>query len=123
MTRLQNKVSEIAPVFGENSFIAALEEEFLHRYPLFTRRLNFFRSTQAPGQTFSDWAGHLRRAGDEAQLSQLGTDEMYVLRYLVGTTDAKLRARFLEESETTLDGLDKMVAERSEEHTSELQSP
>ena len=118
IVRLQNKIMGDTPIFGENSYMSAIENEFLLRHPIFTRRLGFFRSAQSTNQPFSDWAGQLRRVGDEAQLCQLGTDELYVMRYIVGTSDPKLRARFLEECEPTLAKLDAVVAEYEVARTS-----
>ena len=49
-------------VFGDiDSLTAILIEEFNHKYPLFNRRLDFFRYQQASGQSFSDFMIKLRK--------------------------------------------------------------
>ena len=54
--RLERKINDRTPIFGAlDSCEAVLKEEFLSRYPLFNRRLTFFRSEQASGQSMSDY--------------------------------------------------------------------
>lgn len=93
--RVQDSVTDQTPVFGENSYISAIEEDLLLRFPMFTRRLDFFKFTQAKGQSFSDFSAALRAKGDEADLARLTPDDHYVYRYICGTTDEALKTRFL----------------------------
>ena len=113
---LENKLSpsiqEDTPIFGSESQVSCmqlLEEEFLLQYPLLTRRVDFFESQQTKGQLFSDWSAQLRALGDEASLTSLTTSDIYVMRYLTGTIDEKLREKFLKEEKPTVELLDKIA--------------
>ena len=113
---LENKLSpsiqEDTPIFGSESQVSCmrlLEEEFLLQYPLLTRRVDFFESQQTKGQLFSDWSAQLRALGDEASLTSLTTSDIYVMRYLTGTIDKKLREKFLKEEKPTVELLDKIA--------------
>ena len=108
-SRLNEKIQVDTPIFRndgnedeEISCIELLEKEFLIRYPIVSRQHNFFLSVQQQGQAFSDWAKELRQMGDEARLDQLTTEDLYIMRYICGTIDAKLREKFLKEPKPTL---------------------
>ena len=95
------------PVFNDagNSMADILTGVFHHRYPLFNRRLEFFRYTQSQGQGFTNYMANLRQKGDEADLHALGVDEMYVFRFLTGVCDTKLRERFLKLDNPNLEAM------------------
>jgi hypothetical protein len=105
--RLRDKIQETTPIFSQNedSCIGFLEAEFLLKYPVFTRRLDFFQERQQAGQAFTDFASKIRHKGDESELPALTVDEIYVMRFLTGCGDAKLRERFLRETNPTLQNL------------------
>ena len=110
--KLSTKIQETMPVFGSDTQVSGmglLEEEFLVKYPLLARRVEFFESTQTTGQSFSDWSSKVKALGDEATLSDLSTDGIYVMRYITGTVDMKLRERFLKEESPTMEVLDKIA--------------
>lgn len=113
-SRIYDKVQATTPIFGDDGCISLLEEEFMLRYPLFTRRLDFFRHTQSSGQLFSEFAAQLRQKGEEADLQHLTMDDIYVFRYICGTTDSTLKERFLKIEDPNLDKLKK------EAHTYEV---
>ena len=56
------------PIFGDGGCIKIIETEFLQKYPLFARRLDFFREEQLDGEAWSDWAARLEKKGNEADL-------------------------------------------------------
>ena len=110
--KLSTKIQETTPVFRSDTQVSCmglLEEEFLVKYPLLARRVEFFESTQTTGQSFSDWSSKVKALGDEAALSDLSTDGIYVMRYITGTVDMKLRERFLKEESPTMEVLDKIA--------------
>ena len=100
--RIQDKIDEDTPIFDcpnrTLSYMKALQDDFLVRYPLFTRRLDFFRYTQAQGQSFTDFSAILRSKGEEADLHELQPEDIYVFRYICGTSDQELKAKFLKRS-------------------------
>ncbi|KAG1649619.1 Equilibrative nucleoside transporter 4 [Nymphon striatum] len=76
-------------LFGDDSVITILRDIFDLSFPLFNRRLEFFRYTQASGQKFSDFMLTLKQKGEDADLHSLDIDALYVFRYLTGLlTDA-----------------------------------
>jgi hypothetical protein len=107
--RIQDKLEDEMPIFGEGGCIDLLEEEFRMTYPLFARRLDFFRFSQTQGQLFTDYCGKLRAKGEEADLHKLTIDELYVFRYICGTDDNKLKERFLKHEDPTLEVLNRIA--------------
>ncbi|KAG1706172.1 Carcinine transporter [Nymphon striatum] len=94
-------------LFGDNSIIQILQEEFNLTFPLFNRRLDFFRYKQSQGQKFSDFIIELKQKGEEADLHSLDISSLYIYRYITGVTDSTLRERFLKLENPTLDQLKK----------------
>ena len=86
-----------------------LRNEFLNEYPIFNRRLDFYRSCQSGGQSFSEWTQQLRRMGDECLLGELTVDSLYVLRYLTGIRNQKLCDELLKIKNPTVAKLDERI--------------
>ena len=96
LDRIRDQIQNDTPFLGDvGSCIAILKGEFMKMYPLFTRRLEFFRSSQPASAPFSDWARKLRRLGNQADLPGLQVDDIYVMRYLVGCSDSQLLEELL----------------------------
>ena len=113
---LENKIfvdiQEDTPIFGMETQVSCmriLEEEFLTRYPLVTRQMEFFESRQQKDQLYSDWSSQLRALGDQASLNELTTVGIYIMRYLTGVADEKRREKFLKETQPAIDLLDKIA--------------
>ena len=113
-TRIQRRIRGDMPVFRENeedesSCMDLLQAVFITRYPVIKRQFDFFNTCQQPGQLFSDWANDLREMGDQAHLHKITIDDIYVMRYICGTNDEKLREKFLMETHPTVEILNKIV--------------
>ncbi|PCJ22640.1 MAG: hypothetical protein COA94_08935, partial [Rickettsiales bacterium] len=108
-SRLARKLEDDTPIFGRDSCIAILQTEWEVRYPILERRLEFWRTKQATGQWFTDWATALHRMGDEAELDNMTINQMYIMRYIVGTNDIKLREKFLAEIDPSLEDLQRIA--------------
>ena len=104
--RIQDSIDMDTPIFEENSYVSFLEQDLLVRYPLFTRRLEFFKCTQAKNQSFTEFSAALRSKGNEADLHKLTTDDLFVFRYICGTTDQDLKTRFLRLKDPDKGGLE-----------------
>ena len=97
-------------VFGDaDSVMSLIEEVFMQRYPLFNRRLEFFRVAQRAGQEFSAFALELKQKGDEADLHRLDIDSLHVFRYITGVTDQRLRDKFFRMVNPQLEDLKRTV--------------
>lgn len=106
-SRLNEKIDANTPVFpgeqdAETSCVELLQHEFRIRYPIVSRQYEFFRAKQQTGQLFSDWATTLRRMGDEANLHEMTTEDIYIMRYITGASDPKLKEKFLKEPKPSL---------------------
>ena len=87
-SKILNATTIIDPIrAGDATCLTMLTEEFLVFHPMYTRRLQFFRASCAPGQSVSQWASSLRRLGDEAQIDGMIAEDLYVMRYLTGIPD------------------------------------
>ena len=92
----EEKDGSFDPALHNKSAFQALEEEFLLQYPIFTRRLDFFRHAHPPNQTFSEWIQEVDKMGDQCSMTDgLSSDEVYVLRYLSALQNQKLREELL----------------------------
>ena len=112
MTRIQDSITEATPAHaaeGVRSGLTLLRDEFKILHPIFSRQLQYFRSSQRQGQLFSDWAHHMRQLADQAELHNLDVDGIKTMRYLTGCTDSKLLERFLKLEEPTWKDLDREV--------------
>ena len=109
-SRIRASVVDTTPVFGDrDSLEAFLQHEFQLKYPLFTRRLDFFRYTHSRGQLFSDFTSKLKQRADEARLIDLTSDEIIMFRYLCTCKDDKLVERLLKLEKPTLQIMDKDI--------------
>jgi hypothetical protein len=105
-TTIREEINDATPVYGDvDSCMAVLEDRFAVTYPVFTRRLDYFRYVQASGQSFSDYVAKLRQKGNEADLASLTLDEIYIFRIMSGLVDAKLKEKLLELKSPTLAAL------------------
>ena len=84
------------PIFGAiGSCFAVLQKKFDETYPLYVRRLRFFRYAQTPGQRFDDFWTQLQLLANEADLNSLSTEDLLVFRIVGGCSDELLREKFL----------------------------
>ena len=110
--RIRSQVMADTPIFGNTaSCMSLLEEEFLQNYPIFTRRLRYSRSLQAPGQKFTDWTTELETISLGADLHAMTPDENKAMKYIAGCTDEKLRDKFLAVTSPTWQQLNQIAVE------------
>ena len=95
-------ITPATEVFGVGSCIELLEAEFLHRYPLFTRHLMFFKYEQQGSQPMSDYMIQCRRMYQEADMDKISGDDLLLYRYLAGTSDKEMRKEILKLKSPTL---------------------
>lgn len=110
--KIRSKIEDITPVreaHGIRSCISTLKEYFLLQFPQFSRTLDFFKLEHKHGQLFSDFVAALNRRGDEADLTRLDDQSIYVFRYIATCKDAELRKEFLKVEQPTKDALEKVV--------------
>ena len=103
--RIRPTLTDTTPIFGKVSATSTIETEFLLANPLFSRRLEFFRAKQSAGEPFTDFAIRVRNLANMADLDKIKPDDIMIIGFIMGTTDDKLREKFLKDPEPTLDGL------------------
>jgi len=104
--RIKHNLTDQTPLFGQvDSCEAYLRDEFDLIYPLFTRRLDFLRFSQSPGEPWHSWLDKVLDKRDCAQLDTLTVAELVVFSVINNTSDAKLRERFLRLRHPTLEDL------------------
>ena len=103
--------TDATPIFGKiNSCISMLEDKFEETYPLFVRRLQYFKYKQRSGQHFDDVYSALRMLENEANILALTPDDIRVFRLMGVVTDPFLKEKFLELKDPTVDDLVKEAA-------------
>ena len=123
-TRINGTVREDTPIYreGDDTIEITCEEiivnEFAARFPILTRRYLFFKSEQESNQLCSDWVASLRALEDEANLADMTTEQLYVMKIICGTKDAKLREKFLKEDKPTMDIINKIIGQHESITTS-----
>ena len=103
--RLQTRIQDNTTMFetdGEETCMDFLKEEFDLKYPVFARRMDFFKLQQKPNQKFTDFIQELKKRGDEAELKpSIRYDHLLALKYLSACCDEKLREKFLKDEQKT----------------------
>ena len=102
-TEIRLRIGGTTPVLGDdNTCMSTISAYYEEIYPLFVRRLQFFRLKQKKGQDFAEFFASLRSHGDEANLGGITVDDIMVFRVLAAVTDDKLRDELLKRREPTL---------------------
>ena len=82
--RIHMLVKDDTPAFDDGfrrSLMAMLQEDLLDRYPVFTRRLAFFRCDQQTGEDTTTWVGRLEELSVEAEITNITADEVLTVSY------------------------------------------
>ena len=115
-SRIVERIREDTPIFSANpnvddkaNCMHYVSEEFAQAFPLFARRHRFFQMSQAKGQPFTAFATSLRAHGDEADVQHMSVEDIYVMRYILACSDPKLKEKFLELANPTLDDLNRIA--------------
>ena len=106
--RIAEKIDDQTEMFGNNSCIEFIEEEFAAKYPLATRRDDYFKLKQGDS-IFSDFSAKLMTLAKEADIESLTTEDVHVHRYISGASDKKLREKFLKLEKPTLEECNRIV--------------
>ena len=98
-------VTANTPVIEDNGCLDMLKNIFLKECPLFVRRFNFLRSTQDPGESFSDWWVNKKAKAQECEFEKMTKDDMLLLGLMTGVHDQKLKEEFQRQRDPTVEGL------------------
>ena len=101
-SKIFNKMDDTTPIFNAGGCIELLQEDFEQRWPLFNRRLAFFRSAQQPGQDVSAWVGELQELAEEADIPELRAEDTILFRILCGIHNQKIRHELTKIQKPTL---------------------
>ena len=111
--RIRPKIGRDMPIFGARGCVMLLRNEFLRLHPLFSRRMEFFRSVQPASQLFSEWGNSLELMAAEAEIDKMDIQDHISMRYMIGGSDQKLLDEMLRLKQPTLDEL-KLVVDHYE---------
>ncbi|CAB4045641.1 hypothetical protein COA94_08935 [Paramuricea clavata] len=109
-TRLSVAINETTEIFGENSCIEFLQEDMNRRYPLVTRRLEYFKRHQEEGETFTDFVAKLKQLGKLANIKDLQEEDILVFSSLCGARDKQLLDDLLKIEEPTMKVIEKTAS-------------
>ena len=104
-SKLDGKIrEEITPIFpdddnGEKSCMEILHEEFTFLHPIPQRRYDFFKEMPKEREDFLGFMERLQKMGDEADLTALTTEDIYVFRFITTCPYNELRRDFIKEQD------------------------
>ena len=99
---MDDTVSDMTKVQGEDGCLAKLKNYFLDDYPLMMRRHQFQECVQAPGESFKTWWDRTKAKAMECALETMSKDDMLMLQLIRGMIDSMLRKRLLQEKDPTM---------------------
>ena len=110
---LLDKISEgiqaNTPIFGDDGIITLVKDEFETKYPLTTRRADYFKLEHTEGQPMSAFYSKMMKMAKEAELGGLTIDDIHVYRIISTCKDKKLREEFLKLDVPTLAELNRII--------------
>ena len=107
LERLQTKLKSTD---GAMKALQIIQDDFLDRYPLVNRRLDFFKTKMYEDETFDNYLTRLKSLGVEGDIDKMTSDQIYVFVALNSVSDNRLREWLLKLQNPTLEQL------RSEAH-------
>ncbi|CAB4045969.1 Hypothetical predicted protein, partial [Paramuricea clavata] len=106
-TRMAAQTGPRTNIFGNESLIESLKEDFAMRYPLVTRRLDYFSRKQKNGEQFSDFLSKLKELGELADLDGITKEDILVFSSLSGTNNKELLDDLLKIEDASLKNIEK----------------
>ncbi len=110
--RMAQHLTPTTPVLGKDGCVELLEQEFLRMKPILARRVEWLALLQGK-MSWPDFRALCWSLGQEADLGALTPDDLTIIKYVQGTSDEKLREKFLKEKNPSLDDLN-AIAEAHE---------
>ena len=80
----------------ENENIKFFSHEFDKNFPIVTRRVVFFSTSQGITELKMDWINKLCLLGDQSEINTMTPDNMYVMHIIQTTTDTNFKEKILE---------------------------
>ena len=108
--RIMDEIDADTPIFDDYGCMALLIDEFTLMYPLFQRRLQYFKSKQRADEKNSDFANRVVAMGNECDLSGISIGEFHVFQIICGLKDTKLQEKLLEMKPTSTQLMDYLKA-------------
>ena len=106
---LEASIDEETEIFGVDSCFHFLEQEFLANYPRVLRRNALFESRQKSNQTFSAWKNELAKLSSEADLTNMGREDIMVSLYTCGIHSAALKEEILKLQDPTMEQVETLA--------------
>ena len=107
------KITPTMRMYGPSGCMELLEAEFRVLYPIFSRRLDFFQSSQDAGEDSADYLHRVCAAKDMADLDALNPDDLAVFKFVAGCNDKRLREKLFEAKRRDLTAVKEIVGQHS----------
>ena len=102
-------------IFGPGGCVELLEQEFKIIYPIFSRRLDFFKHNQELGEESSAFLHRILTMGDMADLENLTMEDLKAFRFIAGCNDKKLREKLFQLKRRDLTTIKEVVSQHEME--------
>ena len=89
-------MDDTTTISGPGGCIEFLTDIFHEKYPLISRRYDYFSLAHKSGQKFSDFTAKLMKVAREAAFANIPIEQLHVFRYIMACQDAKLKEKILE---------------------------
>ena len=93
---LERQLCPETSIFGPAGCVDMLEAEFKSLYPVFNRRVDFFRVRRDQGEVAGDFYRRLAKLGDMADLEAVSKEDLTVFRFIDACEDAHLREKIFD---------------------------
>ncbi|CAB4046123.1 hypothetical protein COA94_08935 [Paramuricea clavata] len=108
-TRLSCKITDSTEIYGENGCIELLKQDFDRRYPIMTRRMDYFQRKQHDGESFTDYLAKLKELGKLADLEKLKMEDLTVYTSMCGTNNKELLDDMLKLEDPTIEKIEQVA--------------
>ena len=103
---LQPKIAPGLKIFGDtNSCMDILRKDFLIRYPIVSRRYDFFNLKKRKSETPQEFLAYLQSWADMANIRGLTYDDIVLFTFICGLDDEELRRYLLELDRLTIESV------------------
>ena len=111
--RIDREASITTPVFspvpGLNTCMSILDQTFLEKYPILTRRKHFFNARQKEGQSALEFREELLSLLDEADGANITCNDLVCMMLQIGVSDSNLQRELGSIRHPTLDAFTEKI--------------
>lgn len=91
LNELATLITPSLPIYGDNSCISTLKDNFRKRYPLFLRRNDLFRRAQRPGENPIVYVTDMNTLAELAMNDQMSSQDTLIHLIIANCSDRRLK--------------------------------